>query len=195
MSKIIRITTVFCLFMVLLGAGLPVLGVTSYSADTVSGLLVRYGLFMASEKGFKDIYGNSATVLGGEFRFGGENLGAWLEGGYLSKSGELILTQEETKVRIVAIEGGVLYRFMTGKICPYAGAGVGYYMYKEESDALGEAKQNKVGFCGVAGMGFQLLHPLLIDLKVKYSSCKMKPAYYDINIGGITLSAGVGIRF
>ncbi len=193
MNKIIRLLTVFCLFAVLLGAGRPVWGVTA-SSDTVSALLVRGGLFMAGKQEFKDVYDNP-TVLGGELRFGGENLGAWLEGGYLSKTGELTLTKEKTKVRIFSVEGGLIYRFMTGKVCPYAGAGAGYYMYKEESDALGEAKQNKVGFCGVLGVGFQLLHPLLIDLKVKYNSCKMKPADNDINIGGITLSAGVGIRF
>ncbi len=193
MNKIIRIVTVFCLFAVVLGAGRPLWA----AGDTVSALIVRGSLFMPSEQWFKDIYGSSLTVLGGELRFGGKNIGVWIEGGYLSKDGKLSLTEEATKLQLLAAEGGLMYRYclMDGKICPYVGAGAGFYMYKEESDALGEAKQNKVGFCGMAGIGLQLLAPLLIDLKVKFSSCTMQPDYYEFNVGGISLSAGLGFKF
>ena len=35
----------------------------------------------------------------------------------------------------------------------------------------------------------------VVNAKVKYSTCRMKPADIDINVGGITLDFGLGLRF
>jgi opacity protein-like surface antigen len=162
--------------------------------DTVSGLILRYGIFSASDQDFKDIYDGSATVFGGELRLGGEKLGGWLEAGYLKKDGKLSYTGEPTTVKILSVEGGPMYRFLVGKICPYAGIGAGYYKY-QESNVIGDVSKGGFGFCGMAGVGLQLLKPLLIDLKLKYSSCSMTPADFDIQIGGLSVGFGLGIKF
>ena len=165
-----------------------------------SAFLLRGSYFMPSEAVFKNIYG-SLMAPGAEFRLGGQMVAGWLEGTYIQRTGKLTFTQEETKLTLIPIEGGLLVRFATGNLMPYLGAGGGYYMYKEKSDALGEVKENKFGFCGVGGLSYHM-SSFMLDLKVKYSSCKFKPGSTDtgvdpleVNIGGLSLSLGLGLGF
>ena len=162
--------------------------------DTFSMFLGRIGFFLASDSAYTDIYGNG-VVFGGELRVGGKKLAGWLEGSYRARKGQLSYTKEETKVSILAVEGGALYRFMTGSISPYAGAGLGFYIFDENNVAIGEAKQSKVGFCGLAGVSMIIGRSFVLDARVKLSTCAMKPADFDINVGGITLGIGAGFRF
>ena len=120
---------------------------------------------------------------------------SWLEGSYRARTGQLSYTKEETKVSILAVEGGALYRFMTGSVFPYAGAGLGFYIFDEKNVAIGEAKQNKIGFCGLAGVSWIVGGSFVLDARVKFSTCTMKPADFNINVGGITLGIGAGFRF
>jgi len=162
--------------------------------DTFSMFLGRFGYFLASDSAFKDIYGNGA-VYGGELRVGGKKLAGWLEGSYRARTGQLSYTKDKTEVSILAVEGGVLHRVMTRTISPYLGAGLGFYIFDENNVAIGEAKQSKVGFCGLAGVSMIVGGSLVLDARVKFSTCTMKPADFDINVGGITLGIGAGFRF
>lgn len=162
--------------------------------DTFSMFLGRIGFFLASDSAYSDIYGNG-VVFGGELRVGGKRLAGWLEGSYRARTGQLSYTKEETKVSILAVEGGALYRFMTRSISPYAGAGLGFYVFDEKNVAIGEAKQSKVGFCGLAGVSWIVGGSFVLDARVKFSTCAMKPADFNINVGGITLGIGAGFRF
>jgi len=162
--------------------------------DSFSMFLGRFGYFLASDKAFKDIYGNG-VVYGGELRIGGKRIAGWLEGNYRARTGEFSFTGEETKVNVMAIEGGALYRIMPGDISPYVGAGIGFYMFNENNEPIGEAKQSKIGFCGAAGVSVFVAKLLVLDCRLKYSTCSMKPADYDINVGGLTMGIGLGVRF
>ncbi|MCX6566136.1 MAG: SH3 domain-containing protein [Candidatus Aminicenantes bacterium] len=172
----------------------PVVRETAARSDTFSMFLARVGYFLASDSAYTEVYENG-LVFGGELRVGGENLAGWLEGNYRSATGKLTYTKEETKMSVLGIEGGALYRFMAGTISPYLGAGLGYYMFNEKNTPIGEAKQSKLGFCGVGGVAVVVGGSIVLDARVKYSTCSMKPADFDINIGGLTLGAGLGIRF
>lgn len=162
--------------------------------DSFSMFLGRFGYFLASDSAFKDIYGNG-VVFGGELRIGGKRIAGWLEGNYRARTGEFSFTGEETKVNVMAIEGGALYRIMPGDISPYVGAGIGYYMFNENNEPIGEAKQSKIGFCGAAGVSVIVAKLLVLDCRLKYSTCSMKPADFDINVGGLTMGIGLGVRF
>lgn len=162
--------------------------------DTFSMFLGRIGFFLASDSTFSEIYGNG-VVFGGEVRVGKKKLAGWLEGSYRARKGQLSYTKEETKVSILAVEGGALYRFMTRSISPYAGAGLGFYVFDEKNVAIGEAKQSKVGFCGLAGVSWIVGGSFVLDARVKFNTCAMKPADFNINVGGITLGIGAGFRF
>jgi opacity protein-like surface antigen len=162
--------------------------------DSFSMFLGRFGYFLASDSAFKDIYGNG-TVFGGELRLGGKRIVGWLEGSYRERVGKFSFTGEKTKVKVTGIEVGALYRIIPGNISPYAGAGVGYYMFNENNDPIGTAKQSKIGFCGAAGVSMFIGRSFVLDVRAKFSTCAMKPADFNINVGGITLGLGAGFRF
>jgi len=168
--------------------------VKTAKGDTFSMFLARVGYFLSSDSQAKDIY-KDGMVFGGEIRFGGKSLGGWIEGNYRSATGKLSFTQEETKMSVMAAEAGLLYRFAMDNLNPYLGGGAGMYMFNEKSDALGEAKKSSFGFCVLGGVTYFLGSSLAIDARIKWSTCSMKPADYDINVGGITVGAGLGIRF
>ncbi len=163
-------------------------------SGSYSMLLARIGTFIASDKAYEDIYGKGGQIYGGELRFGGRILG-WVEGSYRKRAGQLSFTGEPTNVKVAAIEGGVLVRPVRGSISPYAGGGVGYFVFNEVNEPMGTATQSKVGYCGLGGVSVVLARHLAFDARVKYSSSKMQPADFAINVGGLTLDVGIGLRF
>ncbi len=175
-------------------ASAPAPKIKKYRGDTFSMALVRVGYFLASDSNFTKVYSNG-IVFGGEVRIGGESLGGWLEGNYRSSTGTLTYTKESTKMSVMAVEAGALYRFKAQQLNPYLGAGLGLYMFDEDNTAIGEAKKSQIGFCVLGGVSYFIGDSFVVDAKVKYSTCSMKPADFDINVGGITLGLGLGLRF
>jgi opacity protein-like surface antigen len=187
-----RKTIIFGLALLMLSQVLP----AQQDYESFSMFLGRLGYFQASDSAFKDIYGNG-IVFGGELRLGlgSKKIVGWLEGSHRARTGEFSFTGEETKAKVTAIELGALYRILPRKISPYAGAGLGYYMFTEDNVPMGKASQSKIGFCGAAGVSVLMTQRFVLDLRLKYSTCRMKPADYSINVGGLSLSLGAGVRF
>lgn len=155
-------------------------------------LQARAGYFVPAQAAFRDIYGGG-PVLGAEARFGRGHLGLWLEGSYFAGSGELSETAEPTDVKIMAVEGGGLWKIKPGKMSPYIGVGAGYYHFRE-TNVIGEARQGKVGFCAVAGAILTFGRHMVLDGRLKYNTCRMQPADFAIDIGGLTAGIGLGLR-
>lgn len=147
-----------------------------------------------SKKAFRDIYGGGLTY-GGEISIGvWRGLDAWIGGSYFSRKGELTFTKEETKIQIYPLGGGLKYMLSEGILSFYIGAGLEYFQYKE-SNPLGDVSKSGLGFIGKIESYVKVSGGLLIDLFVNYSYCKLKPADFDINIGGIEAGVGVGYAF
>lgn len=181
MKKII-IIVVFVVFM---------LGVVN-AADFKIELKGHY--FQPSEGAFKDIYGGG-IMYGGEVSIGvWQNLEVWFGGSYFSKTGELTFTKEETKLEIFPLGAGLKYRLSEGVLSFYVGAGVNYYQYKE-SNPLGDISEGGLGYMGKIGSYVKVTGGFLIDLFVNYTYCKIKPADFEINIGGIEAGFGLGYKF
>jgi len=162
--------------------------------NTLSMMLGRFGYFWASDPAFAPIYGNG-SVFGGELRLGGRIVTGWLEGSYRTRTGKFSFTGEETKVAVTALEGGVIFRILPGPFMPYAGAGVGYYSYAETNEPIGRAKKYQWGACAVAGATLKIADRIALDYRIKYSTCRMRPADTKIEIGGLTLGLGLGLFF
>ncbi len=168
-----------------------VLGI-SYGLDIK--IEIKGGYFYPSEKAFKDIYGGGFSI-GGEISVGVlKNLSIWVGGNYFTKKGKLTFTQEDTEIKLIPIGGGLKYEFPTGKFAPYLGLGVNYYLY-EESNPLGDVSKGGLGYIGKIGSYVKVTGGLLVDLYVNYSYCKIKPADFKINIGGIEAGVGMGYSF
>jgi hypothetical protein len=147
-----------------------------------------------SEKAFGDIYGGG-LVYGGELSIGiWKRLDIWVGGNYFSKKGELTFTKEGTKLEIYPLGGGLKYRLTSGVFNLYAGAGLNYYQYKE-SNPIGDVSKGGLGYVAKIGSYVKVTSGLLFDLYVNYSYCKLKPADFEINIGGIEAGVGIGYRF
>ena len=147
-----------------------------------------------SEEAFRDIYGGG-MMYGGEISIGvWRGLDVWFGVSYFSKTGELTFTKEETKLEIYPIGGGLKYKLSTGIFDLYAGAGLNYYQYKE-SNPLGHVSKGGLGYIGKIGSYVKVTGGLLFDLYVNYSYCKLKPADFEINIGGIEAGVGIGYSF
>lgn len=162
------------------------------AADIRIELKTNY--FAPSDKAFKDIYGGG-IMYGGELNIGiRQNLDLWLRGSRFSKKGELTFTREETKLRIVPLGGGIAYRISTRSARFYTGFGLNYYHYKE-SNPIGEVSKSGLGYTGRAGSYVKVIRGLLIDFFADYSYCKIKPADYEVNIGGLGLGIGIVYEF
>jgi hypothetical protein len=150
---------------------------------------------MPSEQVFKDIYG-SGLMYGGEigFRLSG-SIGLWLDGMYYKGTGKLTYTEEETTLTLFPIVGaGLRYDFTKGPAVVYAGAGARSYSYKEEN-VIGTASKSGVGFVGFAGASYRIAKGFLIDVRAAYSSCKLTPADFTVNVGGFELGGGLVFEF
>ncbi len=162
------------------------------ATDIIIEMKAHY--FHPSEKAFRDIYGGGMMV-GGEVSIGvWRGLEVWFGGSYFSKTGVLTFTKEETKLEIYPIGGGLKYKLSTGIFDLYAGAGLNYYQYKE-SNPLGLVSKGGLGYIGKIGSYLKVTGGFLIDFYINYSCCKIKPADFKINIGGIEAGVGIGFCF
>jgi len=122
-------------------------------------------------------------------------LEVWFGASYFSKKGELTFTKEETKLRIVPIGAGVKYFFPVVEILDgYGGVGINHYSYKEENP-IGKVAKNGLGILVRAGGLVKVIKGIIIDFYINYSYCRMKPADFDINIGGFETGIGLGYKF
>jgi hypothetical protein len=155
---------------------------------------LRATYLLPSEQAFKDVYDGGMTY-GGEISIGIiKKIDLWAGGSYFSKNGKLTFTEEDTKVSIIPLGIGIKYKLLDGSIKPYVGLGLNYYQYKE-SNLLGDVSKGGLGFVAKAGGIFKISGGLLVDLFFGYSYCKMKPADFEINIGGLEAGIGIGYEF
>jgi hypothetical protein len=156
----------------------------------------RAQYFQPREQAFRDIYG-SGPQFGGEFSIGlWRGLEIWLGGSYFAKKGLTTFAQEEIRIRIIPLGGGLKYGFLVGSFNLYAGLGIQYFKYKEtaipEGDHITEAK---IGYVARLGSMVDLARPLILDFFLEYNICQMKPADFELDIGGLSFGIGLGWEF
>jgi len=163
------------------------------AADFTVELKAHY--FSPSEEAFRDIYGGG-IMYGGEVSIGvWKEVEVWFGVSFFFKKGELAFTKEETEVKIVPFGAGVRYSHpVNEKINIYGGLGINYYSFKEENP-LGEVSKGGLGPVMRAGGLVRVTKEFIVDVYVDYSYCKMKPADFNINVGGIEAGIGLGYRF
>ena len=150
--------------------------------------------FSPTEQRFKDVY-SSGIAYTGEIGIGvWKGLKLWIGASYFTKKGELFFTKEETKVQIIPIGGGIKYLLIEGKTNLYTGIGLKYYQFKE-TNPIGEVSKSGLGYVGGVGVFMRVIGGLILDLRIDYSYCKIKPASRNIDIGGLEAGIGIGYQF
>jgi hypothetical protein len=164
----------------------------AHGGDFMVELKAHY--FSPSEQAFKDIYGGG-LMYGAEINIGvWKDLDLWFGGSYFSKKGELTFTKEETKLKLFPIVGGGKYRILSGNFALYVGLGLNYYQYKE-TNPIGDVSEGGLGFVGKIGSYVTIVGGLVLDLYMDYTYCKIEPADFEVNVGGIAAGVGLGYRF
>ena len=150
--------------------------------------------FKPSEQRFIDIYGKGLEYEGEiTFRIW-KRFGLWFGGGYFNKTGELTFTKAKTEVTIIPIGGGINFRILQGPFNLYTGIGLNYCQFKE-SNPIVDVTKGKLGYIGKIGSFIRVVGGLILDIHVDYSYCKINPAGFQIDIGGLKAGASLGFEF
>jgi opacity protein-like surface antigen len=157
-------------------------------------IIVHAGYFVPTAKSLSDVFG-SAPIYSIELRVHvTPDITLWGEVASLSKDGTTADTLASTKVTLVPIEGGALYRFLGGALSPYAGIGIGTVMYTRDISLQPAVSASGFALTPVAGVAYQS-EGIVLDGKIKYRLCQITTGSGKVDVGGITIAVGVGITF
>lgn len=149
--------------------------------------------FYPMEGAFQDIYGGG-LMYGGEVSVGiWKGLEVWAGGYYFTRDGQLTYTGEETALKIIPLGGGLKYKITQGLLSVYMGAGANYFDYRE-SNVIGDVQKGGVGVIVKLGLQIEPVKMLVIDLFAEYTYCRMTPADFSIDIGGVKAGIGLGLK-
>ncbi|MGB9006589.1 MAG: hypothetical protein WCB96_12765 [Candidatus Aminicenantales bacterium] len=169
-------------------------GLLSLRADVLRFEL-QGSYFRPSEQAFRDIYGAGQSFgLEAGLRIT-KWLEAWMGGGYFAKNGHLSFTGEETRVKITRAGAGLMAVLPLGKhIQIDLGAGLLVHAF-EERNIIGAAHKTSLGYVAKEKLIVKLFSGFFLDLRADYSSCRLKPAEFLIDVGGLEAGLGLGFIF
>jgi len=118
------------------------------------------------------------------------NVNFYLEIKAYTREGTLTFTKEKTKLTLLPISLGLRYIFPFGFLNPYAGGGVDFYFYYEDNP-IGRVLNYANGSHFLTGIYIQLSKkvPVLINLKLKYTSAKAEENAIKVQLGGLEYAA------
>ena len=169
--------------------------VLSPSPTAAEDLIGRFGLsyFSPIDEAFRDIYGGGLRLSGEISMPVWANFEAWLGMSILGRTGEMTYTKDEIRLKIIPIMAGVRYVYpLNQKLNIYTGLGAAYFFYHEEIPPLGNINKSSLGVVIKAGGSLYLTDRMFVDLFVDYSTSKVEPFDYEVEIGGIAFGFGLG---
>lgn len=119
-----------------------------------------------------------------------------IEISYFQKKGKSTLKDESVKLVLTPVFAGLRFRIVdTSQVSPYLGAGIDYFLYKEEvPQSFGDdVSDSTIGFHAEAGVYFHMGKNFLLDINFRYVKADAKPFEEKVGIGG--LRAGVGLEY
>ena len=177
-----------------LAAALLLAGTAWSSAVTFEA---RLGYFVPAGAGLRDVYKNGLT-LGAELTVPlSRGLCAWAGVDYFHKDGKLTFTQEDTAIRIMPLFAGLKLQSMAVSVRPYAAAAAGCFLYKE-SNIIGTASGQRIGFLGQLGIAIRIKGPAWLDISTRYAWAKFTSGGeepFTTQLGGFQAGLGAAVRF
>jgi outer membrane protein W len=183
-----------------IGVAIALASAISSGAAQGAGISVtaKGGYFFATSSVFREVY-SGGPVFGGELAVPVSGaLHLWAGAEYFSKTGQLTVSEEETKARIIPIYAGLRCHFGKKSLRPYLGAAAAYFLFKEENP-LGTVSDNALGFLGQTGLLARLNGALWLDASASYRSAKISDTSgeepIEANLDGFAIGLGVVLRF
>lgn len=156
-----------------------------------------FGSYNMNEPRFDAVYPGGGTMAGlGLSAAIASNVNFYLEIKYYVRKGTLTFTKEKTEFTLVPISLGVRYIFPFGIVNPYAGAGADFYFYYEDNP-IGTVLNYTNGYHFLAGSYIQIWKkvPVLINLKLKYTTARAEENSVKIQLGGLEYTASLVFTF
>ena len=184
-------------------AGAMCLGLCANAHSQSLALGLFSGGFFPKEQTYRDIYGASLP-LEFEFRLGlFKNLGLAAGVSYVGDSGEALNVDQgqdsyPVRFRMVSFPLSAFLLFPLNGVSLLGGAGVSFHSYEETWQTVSishEGNSTKPFIYG--GLEFRLLARVAARLTLRYeniSSGENPLLANEINLGGLTLLAGVSVR-
>jgi hypothetical protein len=169
-------------------------GLLGLRADVVR-LELQSSYFRPSEQAFREIYGAGQSYgLEAGLRIT-KWLEAWAGGAMFTKKGHLSFTGEETSVKINRAGAGLMAVLPLGTHIQIGlGAGALIHVF-EEKNIIGIASKTSLGYMARGKLIIKLISGFFLDLRADYSSCRMRPAEFLIDVGGLEAGLGLGFIF
>ena len=179
---------------------LSILTLGAFSGAAAAGppsITLKASYFAPAGSVFRDVYG-SGLLLGGDVTVPlAGPLDLWAGADWFAKTGHLLLTEEETKVRLIPIYAGLRLELRREKLRPYFGVAAAYFLLHEENP-LGSASESGLGLITQAGARARLGGPLWADLFAGYRLCTIRSGGDDTvsaKLDGFSAGLGLSIRF
>lgn len=159
------------------------------------------GFYFMHASRFQDVYGKSSFFTGIEtvFKFPlrkNEYIGVSLGFKYISDKG--LSSYEKSKLEITPVSLSALYLREYGIFFPYAGFGVDYYNYSENSPETFDEplySGKTWGFNIQAGTYIYLTSSLSLKLFIKYQSAQLEENNRNLNLGGNVYGLALAYHF
>ncbi|MDY0231475.1 MAG: outer membrane beta-barrel protein [Candidatus Saccharicenans sp.] len=158
------------------------------------------GLRTVINSDLKEAYGNGINYFPNlSVVWKGIILGLGYEGGY-KRDGVLGIYEEPAELSVKGPEVFLGYQFnLLNKVSPFIKIGYGFYSYKQvvESEYLSDypVDGTKSGLIFGGGLKIYPIKQVFISAEVKYGSLKVKPYEDEVDVGGLRLNCGFGIKF
>lgn len=171
---------------------------------------VQPGVFFFTDSEMRHFFGDHPFTCRGEFgyRLCGP-LTIWVDGSYLQASGKAIGGHEKIELKLATMTLGLKWvQYFNDAFAFYAGAGPRLFMMMLDNDSLFvRGTDNEIGIGGGFDAGFWIFPVpkwpnFFFDLYSDYSWKKMNvdpdeisSRDHDVNISGLSVGLGLGIRF
>lgn len=179
-------------------ASLPALFPPEVRANQRQGTFEVYlGSYNINEQRFKDVYETGGAIRGivlSSALF--YNFDFYTEIKAFYKVGKLTYTKDETKLLLVPVSLGVRFVFPSQIILPYIGLGGDVYFYYE-NNIIGTVLNMAKGYHVLGGAYLRLGKkiPLMLNVKLKYTTAKAKEKDLSLQLGGLEYGVGLAISF
>jgi outer membrane protein W len=143
------------------------------------------GYFSVRDNTIKQVYTDGDVTYGARIGVRIWNgLHIWLSGGQFRKVSGTTLLGDTTTLVLNPVTLSLRYAAPLGRVNPYIGGGYTYIYYKEKSE-IGNVTGEGKGYSVDAGIEIKLARWFSLDLGASYSSAKVNPTGFDIELGGL----------
>lgn len=164
---------------------------------------ITSGFYFVQDEVFKEIYGGTSFIFGGEYSFvlpikSIKSLDFWLGFNNMQDTGKTTFLEEELKLSMRHFSFAIRYIMNLKRFSPFIGPGIDYITYKEtypEDFPIDSIEGSTLGFHFQAGSYIHITDFLSAKLFFKYNIAKTTRDDIEITLGGSHVGIGLAYRF